>query len=77
MGRSSGEVSADEKSAQEDDSQGSACSRRSIIASQTRKSRTQPKATIDEVEVQLDIANDNKVCIDKTDKDKKKRNVRF
>ena len=62
MGRSSGEVSADEKSAQEDDSQGSACSRRS-----TRKSR---KATIDEVEVQLDIAN-------KTDRDKKKRNVRF
>ena len=69
MGRSSGEVSADENSAQEDDSQGSAGSRTS-----RRKSR---KANIDEVEVQLDIANDNKVCIDKTDKDKKKRNVRF
>ena len=62
MGRSSGEVSADENSAQEDDSQGSAGSRTS-----RRKSR---KANIDEVEVQLDIAN-------KTDRDKKKRNVRF
>jgi hypothetical protein len=58
MGRSSGGVSADDNSAQEDDSQGSASSRRS-----KRKSR---KATIDEVEVQLEIA-----------KDKKKRNVRF
>ena len=58
MGRSSGEVSADEKSVEEDGSQGSAYSRRS-----RKKSR---KATIDEVEVQLDVA-----------KDKRKRNVRF